>query len=218
MTRDEYLEQMQNRPDWKPGWEAISDHFTLLYGENAFQYVDAASLFGGYEHIDGFGVVASPKGYMHIVTSGLTNIRANEDAFGNIVSGWGYEITVKWPGSSIDDCLDAFKLLSRLAAYAQVKKVRWYNYQAFSLSRLRPVPEIRTDSFAGVLFTEDTLLPAIDTVNGRVEFLQIVNVTAAEMKRLRSYRHLTRQLAFNLSKENPDLQMALTRTTDCLTD
>ena len=218
MTLNEYLDRMHGQPEWKPGCEAISEQFAKLYGKGVFQYVEAASLFDGYDHIDGFGVAASPKGYMHIVTSGLTNIRANEDAFGNTVSGWGYEITVKWSGNSIEDCLDAFKLLGRLVSYAQVKRVRWHNYQAFSLSRLRPVPEIRTDSFAGVLFTEDTLLPAIDTVNGRVEFLQIVNITAAEMKRLRSFRYLTRQLAFNLSKDNRDLQMEPARTTDCLAD
>ena len=211
MTLNEYMKRAQERPEWRPGLDAIAAQLEAVYGKNTFQYIDRASILDECEGVEGFGLVALPDGYMCIVTCGLTNLDASGDAYGNVLSGWGYELTVRWPGNSVESCYDAFALLNRLAAYTEIKKLRHRAWQVFSLGRLFPVLAVRSDSFAGVLFVEDAAIPSIDTVNGRVKFLQIVNLTAKELAKLRISRHLARQLAFNMAKLNPTLRIDTAR-------
>lgn len=216
MNQSEYMDYMKAHPDWRPGWDAIQEQFELIYGKGALGFIGANEIADGCEHLGGFGVAKSPKGYLHIVTCGLTNIAANVDAYGCVRSGWGYEFTLKWPGDCVEACGDAFRLLDRLAAYMQVKKTWFSNKQAIPLDLLAFPQKAFPDTFAGLLFVQDTELPKIDTMHGRAEFRQVVNITPGEMKRLKKIRSLSVQLIFNLSKQYPDLQMDLTRKTNCL--
>ena len=185
-----------------------------MYGETSFQDIDLNSITGS-NYVKGFGIAVSPKGFSHIVTCGLTNVAASRDAFGSVDSGWGYELTVKWP-ASCQDYSRALVLLNRLAEYMQVRKYRFRAYQVLPLPRIAPALEA-TNAFAGILFAPDTTLSQMDTVNGHVEFLQIINVTAHELARLKQNRHCAKQLIFNLSKQYPDLEMDLVRSIDYLT-
>ncbi len=216
MNQSEYMDYMKTHPNWQPGWDAIKEQFQLIYGKDGLRFIGATEVAEGCEHLSGFGVAKSQKGYLHIVTCGLTNIDANVDAYGCARSGWGYEFTLKWPGDCVEACGDAFRLLDRLAAYMQVKKTWFSNKQAISLELLAFPQKTWPATFAGMLFVQDAELPEIDTVHGHVEFRQVVNITPGEMRRLKKFRSLSVQLIFNLSKQYPDLQMDLARKTNCL--
>lgn len=216
MTRSEYMARMENGPNWKPGLDAILRQLEDAYGAGGIRYMDAASPLGRDASLEGFFLAASAKGYLHVITCGLTNINANGDAFGNPLSGWGYELTVKWPGADMDSCRDALVLLNRLANYMQVKRQRFRRLQVLPLKKLVKKPESEQRSFAGILFVADTELPSIETVHGRVDFMQVVNVTAGEIAKLKQNRHLSHQLAFNLQKTYKELQMDIQRDWDCL--
>ncbi|MDD2956625.1 MAG: suppressor of fused domain protein [Oscillospiraceae bacterium] len=218
MKQSEYLDYMKTHPNWRPGWEAIAEQFETVYGPGSLHFLDKRAVPDACKHLDGFGVASSSKGYLHIVTCGLTNIAANIDAYGCVRSGWGYELTVKWPGNSIEACHDAFLLLGRLANYMQVKRTWFSERQTVSLKLLSFAQGQWPDTFAGVLFVPDTEIPMAPTVHGSVEFRQVTNLTFDEIKKLKKHNALSVQLVFNLLKQYPDLQIDLSRRSNSLPD
>ena len=109
MTREEYVEKMKKDDDWAPGWDAIDREFDRLYpGQEPAHYgtnIHARAIFGGDNYLDGYSVYESQKGYQHIVTYGMSELYANEEAFGGEYSRWGYEMTIKLKENSAEDCL-----------------------------------------------------------------------------------------------------------------
>ena len=121
MTREEYVERMEKEDDWAPGWDAIDREFDRLYpGQEPAHYatnIQARAIFGGDNYLDGYSIYESQKGYQHIVTYGMSELYADEEAFGGEYSRWGYEMTIKLRENSAEDCLWSLDMLSNLARY-----------------------------------------------------------------------------------------------------
>ena len=184
MTKDEYLAHAAADDSWAPGWLAIDEAFDALYpGVNPPHLATdmaARAMFGGQQYLDGCSIYPSPNGYQHLVTYGLSTLYVDEDAYGGEFSGWGYELTIKLRADGPDDCLWAVDSLANLARYTYQSK-RWFEPYAFISGGGRPLRQGSDTALTSYVVVPDTEVAGIDTVHGRVDFLQLVGVTQAEL-------------------------------------
>ena len=119
MTKEEYIKKMNEDHEWAPGWDAIEAEFGRLYlGQEPAHFgtsIQSRAMFGGDEYLDGFSVYTNPKGYLHLVTFGMTELYCDADAFGGEYSRWGYEMTMKLKEDSPENCMWAMNMLSNLS-------------------------------------------------------------------------------------------------------
>ena len=140
----------------------------------------ARAMFGGEDYIDGISLFPSPNGYQHLVTYGMSKLYVDEESFGGDFSGWGYEMTMKVRANTAEECWWAVTSLGNLARYTY-KSERWFEPFQFVSGRGQPLRTESTTQLTSYVVVPDTEVPGIDTVHGRVDFLQLVGVTQAEL-------------------------------------
>ena len=127
MPHEEYRKRMQEDDEWAPGWDAIYGEFARLYpGTQPVHYAtdfSVRAILGGDEYLGGYSIYDSGKGHQHIVTYGMSELYANEEAFGAEYSRRGYEMTVKLKAERPEECLWALCMLSNLARYTYKSKL-----------------------------------------------------------------------------------------------
>lgn len=218
MTKEEYLARAAAQGDWSPGWEAIDEAFAALYPgvepAHLATLMPVRAMFGGPEHLDGVSFFPSPGGYQHLVTYGISNLYVDEESFGGEHSGWGYELTIKLRADSPDDCHWAAGSLGALARYTATSR-RWFEPWQFVGGGANPLQVGSDTQLTSYLVVPDTEVPGIDTVHGRVDFLQLVGVTQAEFDWMaEGGPDRARELAGRMAADgNPHLVTDLARTT-----
>lgn len=184
-TKDEYLARAAAQDDWSPGWLAIDEALDALYPgvtpPHLGAELHARAIVGGPEYIDGYSLFPSPHGYQHLVTYGMSTLYVDEEAFGGEFSGWGYEMTMKVAAPGPDECRWAVDSMSRLGRYTYTAK-RWFEPWQFISGRGEPLRQGDPTLLTGYLCVPDTELAGIDTVHGRVDFLQLVGITQPELE------------------------------------
>ncbi len=184
MTKVEYLARAEAEDDWAPGWLAIDAAFEELYPGITPPHLGAdlhaRAVFGGEEYIDGYSIFPSPDGYQHLVTYGMSKLYVDEESFGGEFSGWGYEMTLKVRAGSPDDCRWAVDSLSNLGRYTY-KSERWFEPFQFISGRGQPLRSESGSLLTSYVMVPDTEVRGIDTIHGRVDFIQLVGITQAEL-------------------------------------
>lgn len=208
MTLEEYKRIASEQEDWAPGWEAIDQVFAGLYpDQNPAHYATdlvSRAIFGGDQYLDGYSIYQSPHGYQHLLTYGMTELYTDEEAYGGEWSRWGYEMTIKLQEDSQEDCMWAIDMLSNLARYTYTQK-RFFEPLQFVAGNGASL-HIGVDSaITALLIVPDTEAEGIDTVHGRVEFLQLVGITQRELEVLKDDPTQANRLVANMKEENPYL-------------
>jgi hypothetical protein len=184
MTKAEYLTRAEAEDDWAPGWLAIDAAFDALYPGITPPHQGAAlharAILGGEEYIDGYSIFPSPNGYQHLLTYGMSKLYANEESFGGEFSGWGYEMTMKIQANGPDECQWAVNSLSHLGRYTY-RSERWFEPFQFISGQGKPLRTEGGTLLTSYLTVPDTEAPGIDTVHGRVDFIQLVGITQPEL-------------------------------------
>lgn len=211
MTKEEFLAKMKENESWAPGWEAIDGVFAALYpGQEPFHYATVSrAVFGGNSFLDGCSIYRSPKGYFHLVTYGMSELYAEPNALGGEWSKWGYEMTMKLREEKPEDCLWAVDLLGNLARYTYTQK-RFFEPWQFVDGRGNPIRVGTDTAITSLIVTPDTEAQGVDTLYGRLDFLQLVGITQEELAGL-STREEVRALAERLREKEPWLVTDLTR-------
>ena len=184
MTKVEYLARAGAEDDWAPGWEAIDAAFAGLYPGITPPHLGAAmparAMFGGEEYIDGYSIYPSANGYQHLLTYGMSTLYVDEESFGGEFSGWGYEMTMKVRAAGPDECRWAVSSLSNLGRYTYTSK-QWFEPFQFINGQGRPIRAESDTLLTSYLTVPDTEVPGIDTIHGRVDFIQLVGITQPEL-------------------------------------
>ena len=214
MTIEEFREKAKNE-DWVPGWDAIESVFKKLYPEQEPHHfaskIEKRAMFGGPEYIDGYSLYKSPNGYTHIVTFGMTELYAEEESLGGEYSRWGYEMTMKLPEDDPEQCVWAVNLLGNLGRYTYTKE-SWFEPGHF-MSNLGESIKTDVDScLTAIMVVPDTEAGGIDTIYGRVDFLQFVGITTEEYEMLKADPSKAPLLAEAMRKDNPHLVTDINRT------
>lgn len=218
MDKQEYLARAEADETWAPGWLAIEEAFDAHYPgvrpeHFATDFAERAML-GGNQHLDGFSVYPSPKGFQHIVTFGLSALYADEECLGGEHSGWGYELTMKVRSDDPFGCNWAFGWLSGLARYT-ARTNRWFDPYEFVSGQGRSLFE--DSALTSCVMVPDTEIPGRDTVHGRLEFLQVVGITQQELDWLAAEGpaaggERARELVARMQADDPLLVTDLGRT------
>jgi len=208
MTLEEYKKHASEQDDWAPGWEAIDEIFNQLYPDQKPAHfgteLHKRAILGGDQYLDGYSIYNSSNGYEHILTYGMTELYTNEESFGGEWSRWGYEMTFKLKADSVKDCMWALDMLSNLARYTYTKEKYFepFQYIAGNGSSIH----IGTESaITALLVVNDTEASSINTVHGKVEFIQIVGITERELEALKEDSSNSKRLIENMKKDNPYL-------------
>ncbi len=187
MTRDEYVKRAAETGDWAPGWDAIDACLEKLYpGQEPRHYattmIDRA-IFGGSAYIDGYSVYQATGGYKHVVTYGMSELYANVEAFGGEFSRWGYEMTIKLPVATDDACLWALDMLGHYARYTY-RQGAFFEPLQFIGNHGVPIKADSGTHLTAFMVVNDTELQGMDTIHGRLDFMQLVGITQAELEAL----------------------------------
>lgn len=219
MTKEEYLAKAAAQGDWAPGWDAITEPFETLYPgiepRHLATNMAARAMFGGDQYLDGISLYPAAYG-MHLLTYGMSTLYVDEASFGGEFSGWGYELTIKLAEQDTDECLWAADSLNNLARYTYTAK-KWFEpYQSIG-GGSQPLRHGSQSLLTSYLVVPDTEVAAVETMHGKVEFLQLVGITEAEYEWVSELspdpigrgRELARRLA---EAGNPNLVTDLRRT------
>jgi len=217
MTKEEYLQRMQEeKEDFVPGWDAIDEACKKVYGDQKpAHYATAIQnrvIFGGNQYLDGYSIYVSPKGYRHIVTYGMSELYASPEAYGEDFSKWGYEMTMKIKADNDEDVMWAINLLNNMAHY--VNDSENYFEEGDSIpSGGNPIkPGSGSLLSGGLLCVLDTEMPGVDTVHGRLDFIQLIGLTQKEFACIKENQDKVSELVDKMKADSPDLVIDLERT------
>ncbi|SFI90129.1 MULTISPECIES: suppressor of fused domain protein [unclassified Bacillus (in: firmicutes)] len=208
MILEEYEKRASEQEDWAPGWEAIDEIFDKLYPNQKPAHYGTTfherSIFGGDQYLDGYSIYQSPNGYKHLLTYGMTELYTDEEAFGGEWSRFGYEMTIKLKEDSNEDCMWAIDMLSNLARYTYTQK-RFFEPMQFVAGNGTSLHIGVESAITALLVVSDTEAEGIDTVHGRVNFIQLVGITQQELEVLKEDYTQAEVLVKNMKKDNPYL-------------
>jgi len=214
MEKEEYIRRAEEEDDWAPGWDAIDDCFKTVYSNQEPSHYGTImadrAIFGGDQYLDGYSLYRSEKGYIHIVTFGMSELYTNADAFGEEYSKWGYEMTMKLPVKTNEECMWAIDMLSNLARYTYTNNRFIEPFQYISGGG-NPIRVGANTELTGLIVAEDTEIKGVDTMHGRLDFLQIVGITQSELNVLIDDRNKAIPFIEKMKADNPMLVTDLER-------
>ncbi len=217
MTLDDHKARFGGSEEAAPGWQAIEEHLVRVYGDQVPQHWGTVIKYslGGDDPIDGVSVYRSQAGgvpHFHFCTYGFSALYDEEDRVGDDVSGYGFELTFRLrdTGQDIENLIWPINLQQNLARYV------FSSHNVFAdghwIPANGPIESGADTDIVGLLFVTDPELGSIDTPHGRVDFLQMVGITSAEVEDLKARRRTARQIAAELAASNPLLITDLARS------
>lgn len=176
-----------------PGWDALNAALGALYPGQAPKHFGTAvsHTLGGQDPLDGISVywATSPRPHWHYVTYGFSELydKQSDDPAD---SGYGFELTFRVaaaPGQGADDAPPVWPmhLLQNLARY--VFGTGNVLEAGHHLDANGPIALDTATVLCHLALVEDPQLPARDTANGRVRFLQVVGLGEQEMAAVRRW-------------------------------
>lgn len=215
MTVEEFRKRVEDDSEWAPGWEIIDKEFDRIYtGQTPRHYATdmvSRAIFGGGNYLDGFSIYTSPKGYKHIVTYGMTELYANEEALGGEWNKWGYEMTIKLNEETDEGCMWAIDMLLNLARYTYTQKSFFQPYEYISGGGKSLHTGVESNITA-LLTISDTEAQAQDTLYGKTEFIQLFGITESELQALIKDHDNAHKLCDMIKRDNPDFVTDMKRT------
>lgn len=183
ISESEYRRRAEVEDDWAPGWDAVTEAADRAHPgvEPAHRatLLSARAMFGGPEHLDGVSLYPTSHGTQHLVTYGMSSLYADPESYGGEFSGWGYELTMQVAAATPEECTWAVNVLGNLARYTWTSK-KWFEPYQVVPGRNEPIRQGSDSALTGIIIVPDPLVPGVDTVHGRVDFLQLAGITQAE--------------------------------------
>jgi hypothetical protein len=168
-----------------PGLDALDWALESIHGEGDHQCFSTLVPYsmGGPDplpRIAYFPVDETPP-HWHLVTAGFTELGEKESPNPS-VSGFGFELTLRLPRppGEASPPVWAANLLQNLARY--VFKTGNVFAAGHHMDANGPICHGAETELTAVLFAPDPQLTAIDTPNGRADFLQVVGITKGELR------------------------------------
>jgi len=175
------------------GWDAIDQEMAKIYGDQEPKHYGTLIPYtlGGQDPLDGISVYKSetPIPHWHFVTYGFSELY-DKELQDLAVSGYGFELTFRLTRSVDEEEPPAWalNLLQNMGRYVfgSGNIFRSGDY----LDANGPICLGSDTKLKALSFIEDPELSAIDTPNGRVEFLQMVGITVDELEAMQTWNTL----------------------------
>jgi len=175
------------------GWDAIDQEVAKIYGEQEPKHYGTLIPYalGGNDPLDGISAYKSdtPVPHWHFVTYGFSELYDKESEDSE-VSGYGFELTFRLARAMDEEEPPAWalNLLQNMGRYvfSSGNIFRAGDY----LDANGPICLNSDTKLKALSFIEDPELSAIETPNGRVEFLQMVGITVDELEAMQTWNTL----------------------------
>lgn len=165
-----------------PGWQAIDDAMAGLYGEATPRHVGYMPPAAFSTNLQGCSAYDAGD-HWHFVTYGLSELYVPAAEDDPAFSGWGFELTMRVPHATPQPEWP-FTMLNELAKHINGNGVLLQPGDRVDLrapvTGYPNVPDAPDTTLTVYAVTPDPELGRIETPNGRVEFLQVVGITAGE--------------------------------------
>ncbi len=171
------------------GWGAIEKEFLRVYpGQNNPKHYGTIVkwIVGGNDPLDGISVYDGGD-YWHFVSFGLTEIYEKECKNPDI-SGYGYELTFKLKKDKYEDEEGELKCICGIMQ--MIARMTFQNGELFRpfefvyTGQQEGIDAYRKSNLTGFITIKDPTVETISTPNGKVEFLELIGMTDAELKTL----------------------------------
>lgn len=188
-----------------PGWDAIDEVLRRWYGAATPWHVGYHPPMAFSDNLQGCSAYAADR-YWHFVTYGLSELYQPHPEDDPALSGWGFELTLRvLRGPEAEPPGWAFQMVNEMAKHVNANSVPLEPGSRIDLQQaitgypgLPDAPPSEQTVFA---VTTDPQLGEIATPHGRVVFMQLVGVTAAEKARMVSSS--TAEVLARLAAGNP---------------
>lgn len=173
------------------GWDAIEKEFLRVYpGQTKPKHYGTIIKYvmGGNDPLDGISVYDGGS-YWHFVSFGLTEIYEKE-CENKEISGYGYELTFKLKKENYED--EEAELKNICGILQMVARLVFRNGEVFNpdefiyTGQTTGIDAFQKSNLTGFILIKDPTVESIDTPNGKVDFLELVGMTDAELKTLSS--------------------------------
>ncbi|WP_109468892.1 suppressor of fused domain protein [Albibacillus kandeliae] len=176
--------------DSSPGWDAIDKHLAarLDLAEPDFHFGTVHRFaLGGPDPLDGISVyIRRNPDHLHFVSYGLSSLYYDDDAADGEFSGWGFELTFRLAFDVFELPQEAsgvphwpMGLMQNLARYVFSSKT-WFEHGHY-IDANGPIRAGSSTDKTAIVFCNDPELVSTDTPHGRLDFLQIIGITAGEL-------------------------------------
>ena len=200
---------MDNEEVVMDGWNAISDAFQKAYpGQDDPKHYGVLIPWrlGGNDPLDGFSIYDSGDCW-HFVTYGLTELHEKESDDPEY-SGFGMEFTLRLKKGCYEDeeaelrCIcGIFQSIARLTfEHGELFNVWEYIYTGQQTG----VDARQISKITGFFTIPDTKVPPMQTPNGKVEFVEFVGATDAELLKLKNKEMTVKELYEQLGTDVTD--------------
>lgn len=175
------------------GWDAIDQAVTAIYGEQEPKHYGTIISYalGGDDPLDGISAYKAdfPHPHWHFVTYGFSELY-DKELDDEEYSGYGFELTFRLVRQPEDEEPPAWalNLLQNMGRYVfnSGNVFRAGDY----LDANGPICLDADTQLTALAFAEDPDLHAIDTPNGKVEFIQMVGITNDELAAMQTWNTL----------------------------
>lgn len=173
------------------GWDAIEKEFLRVYpGQTKPKHYGTIIKYvmGGNDPLDGISVYDGGS-YWHFVSFGLTEIY-DKECENKEISGYGYELTFKLKKEKYED--EEAELKNICGILQMVARLVFRNGEVFNpdefiyTGQTTGIDAFQKSNLTGFILIKDPAVESIDTPNGKVDFLELVGMTDAELKTLSS--------------------------------
>ena len=169
------------------GWNDIEEAMSKLYqNQEPIHYAPMIKYsFGGNDPLDGINIYDAVDFY-HFVTLGFSEIYEKEND-NKEISGFGFELTYKLKKSNkINEAelKNVAGVLQTLARYVFDSKRGFYPYEYIATGQTEGMDLAKSSKIVGFVTIEDPLLKTINTVNGEVQFVELIGATYEELNQI----------------------------------
>ncbi len=194
-----------------PGWDAITEVFEKAYPGQTEPKHYASIIkwrFGGDSPLDGISIYETDE-YYHFVTYGLSELYEKETDDPEW-SGYGMEFTMRLKRSCIDPDGEENELRNVCGIFQQIAGITFKNRELFLPNEY--IYNGQTVGFdckhrsnlTGFILVADEVVPAINTPFGKVEFVEFVGCTDAELLMLKNSKLTVQEMYSKLGTDITD--------------
>lgn len=192
------------------GWDAITKECERVYPgqDNPLHYGTLMSWqLGGNDPLDGISIYDGGD-YWHFITYGLSELYEKESE--NIeYSGYGMEFTLKLKKNVKDEDAELKGICGILQAIARITFENgelFKPYEYLYTGQTQGMDIEMKSLLTGFITIPDTQLKTIETPNGRVEFVEFIGVTDAELQSIINKECNVKELYEKIGNDITDYQ------------
>lgn len=192
-------DKQEEMKDIVPGWDAITAEAERIYPEQKNPKHYGALIkwrFGGPDPLDGISIYDGGD-YWHFVTYGLSELYEKESE-NKEWSGYGMEFTFKLKKDNYADEEMEIKCICGLLQ--QIARITFKNGEIFNpfeylyTGQTEGIDSRRISNITGFITIPDTNFKTLNTENGRVDFVEFIGTTDAELKALKNKELTVKEL------------------------